>query len=1432
MDTTEAPKTPVASKSSNVTTGKAERGARAYMTTPDSASSSPSEDGSDVTPTLLSVSTESDDSSVTYATCRSSSSPMVMIDSMDDLADDAFATTGGAATIGGSPPAYEDEDEDAEDSEAAEEDEEEKGEEEDGDDDDEEVESGISEAADVEPTTTDTTTPALLTAGEDSDSESSVDEGYAAFLRLALDESSSSSRDHPAPPSSGPKTTIGYIGEVVDSANDGEGVKDGERAEDDVVRIGINVGGMTCSHCVKSVTNAITIAMSSSSSSSADGGIRDVEVDLAAGYARVTLGRFSLDERGMMEAMIESIVESIEDIGFEAALDPSTVPSAGGAVRVEGGGGGGTVVDIGISVVGMTFSHCVTSVTNAIMNSSSSPRSVAAACGAGVLDVRVDLAAEYVHVAFDRTLLVREGMAPIEAAVEAIDDIGFIAILDLWTVPLAIGNHHQHKKKTVVSGAIGAPTKPVSSDAVVRPHRKGAAAAAGEGEGSIQIGITVGGMTCSNCIKSVSRAIVSSSPDESAIKDVKINLATEYALVTYIPHLMGKRGMEAIESIVESIEDAGYEAALDLSSVPPEIRRRGTHFVQKEEESIQIGISVGGMTCSNCIKSVSNAIFGSSDDEGGIEDVKINLATEYALVTYRPHLLGKPGMDAIDHIVKSIEDAGYEATLDGSTVPDSVRNHHANDGMDVEMGGFGGGAAPSGEDRAKALKKRQERDIQNKRRAFLLSLIGTVPVMMITMVLGKIPAVRNALMTPVVPGLTIEALLLWILATPVQFGSGWVFYRNAYHSVRNRMLGMDVLVVLGTSTAYLYSAGLIAKGIAVGVPEHHGAHFFETSAVLISFVLLGKWMQLRAVRKTSSALEKLMGLAAKSALVIVPREVASSEFDPAVHMYDERDVPVELVQRFDVVKVIRGSSIPADGKVLSGDLTVNESMITGEPMPVYKTVDSSLVGGTIVTEGTAFMTVERVGRDTSLSKICRMVEEAAASQAPIQLFADKVSSIFVPLVVATSIITFITWISLCSLGVVPEEWYAGGSIVNFSLLFAIAVMVISCPCALGLATPTAVMVGTGVGASHGILIKGGEQLQHASEIDAIIFDKTGTLTQGKPVVSDFLRITNVPEGHEKVKIMSDKEVLWILGSLERNSEHPLASAIVSYAEQRIPEKWLQEKPFVDPSNFIAVTGKGVSGEVESMSLAIGNRAYAQEFHVGLQLTEEIEQEMVKIESVGKTAVLAIIDGVVAAVVGISDAMKEDSIPSIRYLREEKNIEVWLVTGDNTRTASAVADKLGLPMKYVLAEAAPEAKLEKVKSLQREGKVVAMVGDGINDSPALAQADVGISIGSGTEIAAEAADMVLVKGNVADVCSAIDLSRTIFRRIRLNYLWALLYNCLGIPIAAGVFYPIVQVRLPPAVAAVAMALSSISVVVSSLALKLYKPPDIISKRSTR
>jgi len=663
---------------------------------------------------------------------------------------------------------------------------------------------------------------------------------------------------------------------------------------------------------------------------------------------------------------------------------------------------------------------------------------------------------------------------------------------------------------------------------------------------------------------------------------------------------------------------------------------------------------------------------------------------------------------------------------------------------------------------------------------------------------------------------------------------------------------MDVLVALGTSSSYLYALTSLSPSA-----EPDRAHFFETSAVLISFVLLGKWMQSLAVRRTSDALTKLMTLQAKTANLITPLDKksepstsSSSSWDPTTEPYQEQIVPIQTIQPDDLLKIIRGASIPADGVITHGEMTVNESMITGESLPVLKTPGSIVLGGTVCVEcgndfnytgasdetlaakqkdsggGAAFVKVTGVGSSTALAQIVKLVEDAQMNQVPIQDFADSISAIFVPTVCTLSVLTFLVWYALCMTDVVPVSWYQdelGEGAFTFSFLFGICVLVISCPCSMGLSAPTAIMAGTGVGASHGILMKGGEALEAASKIEAVVFDKTGTLTVGRPGITDLESFPSI----KKDKRFDDNNnyLLWLLGSLERNSEHPLATAIVSYAEATIDTEFLRENPFGQLSDFRAVTGRGAKAVVNGdVSVAVGNRPFCEMMEISIG--QNVEDTMTTMELDGKTAIVAAVDGEVRAVIGIADELKPDAAASISYLRDTMGIDVWMVTGDNARTAMAISRKLQLSPNRVIAEALPVAKVRQVKILQNEGKKVAMVGDGINDSPALAQADVGIAMGTGAEIATEASDIVLVGGNcVKDVCTALDLSRVIFRRIQLNFLWALLYNCCGIPIAAGVFFPLMHTRLPPTVAAAAMALSSISVVSSSLALRFYRPPKL-------
>ena len=839
--------------------------------------------------------------------------------------------------------------------------------------------------------------------------------------------------------------------------------------------------------------------------------------------------------------------------------------------------------------------------------------------------------------------------------------------------------------------------------------------------------IGVNGMTCSMCSIAVTRAL----QDLEGVQTVTVSLATDSAKIAYDATKVSP------DSIRTTIEDIGYEAVPLQTNTP---------FHSSLSEMMKtVDLSVQGMTCSMCTHSIQQAL----EAVPGVESVVVSLATNTAHVQF----LSANG-PSVEVLRETIEGVGYEVT-DATEV-----------GTEAEV------MRP---DRLERLLEQQQQQVVSRKRAFLWSLMGTCPIVFCTMVLPHLPS--NSLDgllnkeiriggTPIV----LEAFILWLLCTPIQFGCGWEFYKGSYYNLRTGVMGMDVLVALGTSASYGYAVW----ATLTGTMEYH---FFETSAVLICFVLLGKWMQRLAVRRTSLALTQLLALQPKTAIKVAPlgtkATAASSLWNPLIDSYQEMIVPLEFIQKGDLVKILKGSSIPADGIVTFGEMSVDESMITGESVPVLKTQGSIVLGGTVCVEagqatGSAFVEVTGVGSSTALSQIVKLVSEAQSRQVPIQNLADTVASFFVPAVVTISVLTYMVWYGGIQSGVIPKTYLPNDeSPATFSLLFGIACLVISCPCALGLATPTAIMVGTAVGAKNGILFKGGETLELASKVDAIIFDKTGTLTQGKPAVNEFtIVVTEVKFWNDVLQESEDKNqgtkrhLLWLLGSLERNSEHPLATAVVTYAEATLKN----EIPYVQPKNFRASTGRGASGTVGKTQVAVGNRAFCE--LNSIRVDNNTEEKMREIERQGSTAIIVAINGVIVAVMGVSDELKPDAASAIRYLREEMKVDVWMVTGDNHRTARAVARKLNFPMDRVLAEALPVAKVQKVQELQQRGYVVAMVGDGVNDSPALAQSDVGLSLGTGAEIAAEASDMVLVKGNVSDVCTALDLSQVIFRRIKV------------------------------------------------------------------
>ncbi len=637
-----------------------------------------------------------------------------------------------------------------------------------------------------------------------------------------------------------------------------------------------------------------------------------------------------------------------------------------------------------------------------------------------------------------------------------------------------------------------------------------------------------------------------------------------------------------------------------------------------------------------------------------------------------------------------------------------------------------------------------EKEIEDLKRLTFLSLALSIPALIIGMFLMDFP---------------FRMEILFMLATPVQFFVGKRFYMGALAALKNGSATMDTLIAIGTTAAYLYSVASM-----LGYFEEQ---YFETSAVLISFVVLGKYLEARSKGKASEAITKLMGLKPKTATIVRGNEMI--------------EVEIDAVKVNDLLFVKPGEKIPVDGIVEEGESYVDESMMTGESMPVKKIKGEKVFSGTLNKNGSLKIRATNVGEGTLLAQIIKVVEEAQASKSDIQRFADKVSSVFVPIVVAISVLTFLFWYTIA------------GKDLSFALMTSVSVLVIACPCALGLATPTAIMVGTGIGASRGILIKNAEALEKIHSVNAVVFDKTGTLTMGKPEVTDFISFGN------------NKLALNIAYSLEINSEHPLAKAIVAYGK----EKSAIQLPL---KKFVAVEGIGVEGIINNKRVSVRKPRKNQE-----KKTDEIIN---KLQSQGKTVVVVEEEEKVLAVIGISDNARTNAKKAIEMLNQ-LGIACWMITGDNKKTALAIARKLGIKTENVFAEVMPTEKASKIKEIQKKGYFVAMVGDGINDAPALAQADVGIAMGSGTDVALETCSVALVKDDPIAVPITIKLGKATMRKIKQNMFWALIYNVVGIPVAAGILYPFTGILLSPMFAGAAMAFSSVSVVSNSLLLKSEK-----------
>jgi Cu+-exporting ATPase len=739
------------------------------------------------------------------------------------------------------------------------------------------------------------------------------------------------------------------------------------------------------------------------------------------------------------------------------------------------------------------------------------------------------------------------------------------------------------------------------------------------------------------------------------------------------------------------------------------------------DQTQRVTFAVTGMTCATCALRIEKGL----KNVAGVSQASVNLATERATVEY------DPGVIEDGRFERLIRDLGYDAVIEASHDTDS-------------------GALSDSTDKEKELR---QREIRKLRLSFIVSAILSFPLLA-AMFAGmfRIEALMF-LHNPVVQ---------LALATPVQFVIGYRFYKHAFKSIRSGSPSMDVLVALGTSAAYLYS---IYNGFFRSLPAgQNPALYFEASAIIITLVLLGKLLEAAAKGRTSEAIKRLIGLQPKTARVLKDGE--------------EIDIPIAELEVGQAVLVRPGERIPVDGEILEGSSAVDESMITGESIPVEKTKGDTVIGAAINTYGAFTFKATKVGRDTILAQIIRVVEEAQGSKAPIQRLADRVAGIFVPAVLGVAAVTFLIWL------------LAAGDL-TMGLISAVAVLVIACPCAMGLATPTAIMVGTGKGAENGVLIRSGESLELAHKLDAIVFDKTGTITLGEPSLTDIVSLN----GWSRI------DLLRLAGAAEKNSEHPLGIAIAEAARRELDQ-------IGEAHDFQAAPGKGVRAVIDDHTVLVGTRGFLSE--AGLSLAA-VEDRIATLEAEGKTVMLLSVDGEVQGLLAVADRVKDGSRTAVKTLKA-MGLEVYMITGDNRKTAEAIGREVGVDQ--IMAEVLPERKAQAVEQIRKQGKIVAMVGDGINDAPALVTADIGMAMGTGTDIAMESADITLMNGDLMSVAAAIQLSQRTMRKIKQNLFWAFFYNTIGIPIAAfGMLNPII--------AGAAMAFSSVSVVSNSLSLKRFR-----------
>ncbi|KAJ1851540.1 Cu(2+)-transporting P-type ATPase [Coemansia sp. RSA 1822] len=1129
----------------------------------------------------------------------------------------------------------------------------------------------------------------------------------------------------------------------------------------------LGVHGMTCQSCVRSITSVLNDTS----------GVTAVDVELEAEQATVEWDPAHTD--------VHRITEAITNCGFDVdAVDgPSERSSAGPSVVT-------TIMLAQVAVEGMTCQSCVRSVTAALRAT------------AGVLAAGVELEPQgWARVTYDphqtdaKSVMAAIEDAGFDATLDSITDAGSDAALGSATNIMAQSADFANTPDTMDGRAFGNDhtTQPLLDMQSARVHSSGSGQAAysfssnksGEtlldtealdATGShISTQFEVRGMTCSSCVAAIERGL----QEREGIHSVSVSLLAQRATVQHDSNVVSDT------TIAQWIEGLGFEAkSLDVVS-----------------RVSKVSLNVYGMTCASCVGMIERSV----QKERGVESVSVSLALETAVIEYRPSEIG------VRKLVAVVESAGFDVL-----VADDAKNNTQLESL------------------------QRTRDILAWRRRFVQSLFFSIPVIFLAKIAPHMAWSASIVLWQVVAGLPLGSLLQLLLTTPLQFVVGGRFYANAFKALRHGNANMDVLVTTGTSLAYFFSLFMLSWSVFHG--NHPRPHcFFEAPAMLITFVSLGRYLENLAKGNASAALSTLMTLTPAQATLIM--------YNEGGQVIDEKLIPTELIQVGDHLRVFPGERIPADGALLEGGSQVDESTVTGEALPVRKAPGAQLVAGTVNGTGSFTMAASRVGSDTTLAQIVQLVEEAQTAKAPIQAYADRVAQYFAPGVLLLALLTFLGWV-LVSYTQLPKpamfqaEADETGSYMVGCLKIAVAVVVVACPCALGLSTPTAVMVGTGVGAQMGVLIKGGDALEAASRIDVVVFDKTGTLTRGKLAVADM--------GLAPDSQLPQRVFVLMAGAAEQGSEHPLGRAIVAYAQASL------DVPAALPAlvtDFDSVPGKGVRcivtpdvaeahGFGASVEVLVGSVEYLETQGIAVPAASILEKTQQ--ERTGRTVVVVAVDSKYAGWMALSDVVRAEVIPTIATLQNTMGIECIMVTGDQSLTAQAVAAECGI--RRVYAGVSPAGKASIIQHLQSESTVVrssllsrllcigylpsrrsrvalkrvAMVGDGVNDGAALAAADVGIAMKSGTDVAMEAASMVLMREDISDVVTALDLAQTIFRRIQWNYVWASVYNMLGIPLAMGMFIPF-GVMLPPVFAGMAMAMSSLSVMASSLLLKTYRRP---------